>query len=186
MTLLIMILYLFLGALISLHLYLYIRKLSKLGKRTTTSATFFKRKTVVISGGSSGIGLSIAKEILKFSSNSNKKNLPKTIVLIARDLKKLEESKQALEKQISMTRSTTSTSPSNLQQDSCQVMTISCDVTKKEKVEEMFNDPQNSDVLNEAQIWFLNQGMAIPKYFLQQEVRFEKQQFFCFFFNCFF
>ena len=49
----------------------------------------FQDKTILISGGSSGIGLAVAEKFIKLGSN---------VVLIARDKKKLQNAKEHLDR----------------------------------------------------------------------------------------
>lgn len=73
---------------------------------------FYRKKSVVITGGSRGLGFALAEELMKHEAN---------VTLLARDQEELERAKAQLEGSSSL-----------------RVLTLVCDVTKPESIRESF------------------------------------------------
>jgi 3-dehydrosphinganine reductase len=108
-----------------------------------------KNKTVLITGGSSGIGLELAIEAIKQQA--------KTIYIVARNKKNLEDAQECiLQHRVS---------------ENQKVLTISCDVTDIEQVKQVKDLLLNDKELkcSSLDFVFINQGNAEPGYFLEQD-----------------
>jgi 3-dehydrosphinganine reductase len=112
-----------------------------------------KDKSVVITGGSKGIGKALAIEVAQEG--------PASIVLIARNIKELNQAKEEIEKKCISQKT--------------KVITISCDVTDKKQVRDIVNNLSDQKI-NDVDFLFLVHGMSIPGYIVEQEEEiFERQ-----------
>lgn len=101
----------------------------------------FSGKNVIITGGSTGIGRDLAILIAKEKINS--------ITIIARTQSKLDEIAQDLKKTCN------------------NVLTVSCDVTKKESVKQAIDE--SVDKFGAPHMLITCAGLATPGYFLEQD-----------------
>lgn len=110
---------------------------------------FFDNKTVLITGGSQGLGLAIAEELVRSARLD-------TLILVARDQVKLDQAKTHLE---SIKKSTKGRRHGR----QIVLLTKSVDVTKYENVKELFNAlPYPPEIV------FCCAGLSKPGLFLEQ------------------
>ncbi|KAL0488532.1 3-dehydrosphinganine reductase [Acrasis kona] len=107
----------------------------------------FKDKSVIITGGSKGIGKCIAIEMAKEGALS--------IVIMARRINELKEAKAEIER--------------NCVSKKTKVVAVSCDVTDKIKVKEAIDSLKTEHGVDRIDSLFLVHGAAIPGYFVEQD-----------------
>ncbi|KAG2393613.1 hypothetical protein C9374_007144 [Naegleria lovaniensis] len=121
-----------LGSLHVLHYFLFQRKRMKHSMRG---------KNVLITGGSTGIGLGIAIECLKQGCAN--------LIIVARNRDKLEQAKKELE-----THSVEKQS----------IFIYSCDVSDEKQVDSMLEEIYSKMLIRKVDYLFINQGLSIPGY----------------------
>ncbi|EFC49918.1 predicted protein [Naegleria gruberi] len=109
-------------------------------------------KTVLITGGSTGIGLGIGIECLKQKA--------KTLIIVARNQEKLEQAKKELQEYCKGKQ---------------EVIIHSCDVGDEDQVDKMIEHLYSSAIEN-VDYLFINQGLSIPGYILSQKMEDFKYQ----------